>query len=1175
MTKHKSKASLMKPKRKDKGEMKRILPFALLLLLLLAGSVQAQVTTGVIRGVVNDSNGAVVPNAKVTVTRKSTKESKTAQTSGAGTFEFANLPLGEDYSVAVEATGFKTTTLTDVRVQLSQATDLPIALQTGAITETVNITAGGTELVDTTTATLSKAFTDRQVVELAQTSAGPANSAAGVNNLALLAPGVTTSGGVGVGVGGSVGGQRPRNNNFVIDGVDNNDKGVTGPQSYISPEEVAEFTLLQNQFSAEFARSNGGNFITVTKSGTNDFHGTGYGFVRNRFLNAIDTIQKNAGVTRDRADGDNFMARYDYFRGGFNLGGPVFFPRFGEGGPSLWKLRNKLFFFSSYERLNTGQAAGAAGVVTPTTSGFATLAALPGISAANFAILKQYLGFQPPKTGTIDVCAQNVVSGVCPTANIVKVDVGAIAFPAPAFYKQNHAVINLDYDQSESTLHHFRFSMTNGALIDTLGGLPVFFVPVPTKQRLFSYTLIHNFSQSLVNETRLAYRRSQFTVPLPNVQFPGLDAFPNLDFDDLGFGLGPDPNSPQTNVENNYQIVDNMTATRGNHTIKFGGDFRQIISPQRFIQRERGEYEYLNIGDYLRDFSPEFGQRNVGGNTYYGNQKVLYAFVQDDWRVRANLMLNLGVSYSYQEVPVGARFQEANKIASVPGFIEFRAPIAQKKNFAPKFGFSYSPNYTSGWLGRIFGSNGESSIRGGFSMGYDYIFDNLYVLSNPPQAQQTIDVAGTGTTSHFLANGGIPPTPTGGLTDPATARLVTGTYIPDQLVPYALTWTGSYQREFHKNWALELRYVGTRGVHLFTQNRLNVQAPVAPEFGRPGLPTYIGNAPTQAQINALPAGTLTLADIQHRSTTVPSYLAAGFPAPPTGSNLVAFLSNGNSTYHGGSVNVTRRFANGFQMTAAYTWSHLIDDTTAEVNSTVLSPRRVQDFQNLTAERADSALDHRHRLVMSWIYELPWFRKSGGLTEALLAGYHFSGTYTYETGERITIRSGNDANLNGDNAGDRAILNPTGQEGVGSLVTPLVRNCTAFNGDGTCSQSVASRTVGYAANNPSARYIQTGNGAVANIGRNTFLLPPINNFDISVFKNFHFTEGRYLQVRADFFNAFNHPQYVPGSVNTVDPVTTSGLTTLNQIAPLTSDFLRPSQVVSSNPRVIQLALRFNF
>lgn len=1156
--------------------MKRILPYVLpLMLMLVGGVVNAQVTTGVIKGVVNDPNGAVVPNAKVSVTRKSTKESKTAQTSANGTFEFANLPLGEDYSVAVEATGFKTTTLTDVKVQLSQATDLAIALQTGAITETVNITAGGTELVDTTTANLSKAFTDRQVVELAQTTAGPANSAAGVNNLALLASGVTTSGGVGVGTGGAVGGQRPRNNNFVVDGVDNNDKNVTGPQSYISPEEVAEFTLLQNQFSAEFARSNGGNFITVTKSGTNDFHGTGYGFFRNRFLNAIDTIQKNAGVTRNRADGDNFMARYDYFRGGFNMGGPVFFPRFGEGGPSLWKLRNKLFFFGSYERLHTGQAAGAAGVVTPTASGFATLAALPGISGTNLGILRQYLGFQPPKTDTIDVCSANVVSLVCPTANIVKVDVGAIAFPAPAFYKQNHAVINLDYDQTENTLHHFRFSMTNGSLIDTTAGLPVFFVPVPTKQRLFSYTLIHNFSQSLVNEMRLAYRRSQSAIGLPNVQFPGLDAFPNLDFDDLGISLGPNGNSPQTNVENNYQIVDNLTSTHGNHTIKFGGDFRQIISPQRFIQRERGEYEYLNLGDYLRDFSPEFGERNVGGNTYYGNQKVLYAFAQDDWRLRPNFTLNLGLSYSYQEVTVGAKFQEANALASVPGFIEFRAPTSQKWNFAPKFGFSYAPNYSSGLLGRIFGSNGESSIRGGFSMGYDYVFDNLYVLSNPPQSQQTIDVGGTGATSNFLAKGGIPPTPTGGLTDPATARLATASYIPDQKVPYALTWTGSYQREFHRNWALELRYVGTRGVHLFTQNRLNVQARVAPDAGRPGLPTFIGNAPTQAQINALPANTLTLQDITNRSFSVPAWAQAGFPASPIGSNVVAFLSNGNSIYHGGSANVTRRFAHGFQMTAAYTWSHLIDDTTAEVFSTVLSPRRVQDFQNLRAERADSALDHRNRLVMSWIYELPWFKKSGGLTEALLGGFHISGTYTYETGERITIRSGNDANLNNDPAGDRAILNPSGQEGVGSLVSALVRSCTAFNADGSCAQSAASRTVGYAAINPNAKYIQAGTGAVSNIGRNTFLLPSINNFDISVFKNFHFTEGKYVQVRADFFNAFNHPQYVPGSVNTVDPVDTSGLTTLNQVAPLTSDFLRPSQVLSSNPRVIQLALRFNF
>jgi hypothetical protein len=284
------------------------------------------------------------------------------------------------------------------------------------------------------------------------------------------------------------------------------------------------------------------------------------------------------------------------------------------------------------------------------------------------------------------------------------------------------------------------------------------------------------------------------------------------------------------------------------------------------------------------------------------------------------------------------------------------------------------------------------------------------------------------------------------------------------------------------------------------------------------------------------------------------------------------------------------------MTSAYTFSHLIDDTTAEVFSTVLSPRRVQDFRNLRAERATSALDHRHRFVTSWIYELPWGKNSNGWTRTMLGGFNIAGTYTYETGERITIRSGTDANLNGDSAGDRAILNAAGQESVGSQVCARTATlqyvssagvigsspslCSSSPGSAAPTSAIAAAaraaTVMYVALNPNAKYIEAGQGAVSGIGRNTFLLPAINNWDISLFKNFRFGEGsKYIQVRADLFNAFNHPQYVPGSVNTVDPISTTGLTTLNQIAPLTSDFLTPNQVLSSNPRVLQIALRFNF
>src|ERR1041384_5845345 len=241
-----------------------ILGFALVLTMITPAL--AQQTLGNVRGVVKDQTGAVIPNAKVTIVEKATNKSSTTVGSDGGDFEFKNLPVG-DYKMTVEAKDFKTSAIDDVKVQLNQTTDVPVNLNPGLATETVDISAGGAELIDTTTTNLAKGFEARQVVELAQTASG-----AGIYNLALIAPNGTStrggrgSGGVGVGAGGSVGGQLPRNNNFVGDGVNNNDKAVTGPQVYVSPEAVAEFSLLSNQYSAEFARSTGGQFITITRS---------------------------------------------------------------------------------------------------------------------------------------------------------------------------------------------------------------------------------------------------------------------------------------------------------------------------------------------------------------------------------------------------------------------------------------------------------------------------------------------------------------------------------------------------------------------------------------------------------------------------------------------------------------------------------------------------------------------------------------------------------------------------------------------------------------------------------------------------------------------------------------------------------------------------------------------
>lgn len=1109
----------------------------------------AQQTAGNLRGTVKDPSGAVVAGATVTLTDKATNTATTIQTTGDGEYQFNNILPG-DYTVTIEASNFKKLTLNNVRVELNQTTDVPSQLQIGLASEVVEVSAAGAELVETTSSNLTKSFGTQQVVELAQTSVG-----SGVNNLALIAPNVASSGGVGVGSGGSIGGQRPRNNNFMVDGVDNNDKSVTGPQIYVSPETVAEFSLIANQFSAEFGRSNGGQFLTITKSGTNDFHGSAYGFFRNRYLNALDARQKEQGFVRERSRANEtttfFLPRSDYGRAGFNIGGPMYLPAFGEGGPTVFSGKDKLFFFTSYERLQTGAASPPGGIAAPTAAGLAAIQALPGISATNLAIFRQFVPVAPANNaGTIDICRTVPdLNGQC-TSSFVAIPVGTISFASPSFTRQNNFVLNIDYNQSAKTQHRARFNYNNFAGIAT-AGLPAFNELTPNKQRLFSYTFLHTFSSNLNYELRLAYRRSDGSSPVTtSFRFPNLDTtFPNIGFPfDLGVDIGPPGNFPQVGIENNYQVINNVTYLAGRHSFKFGGDFRNLISPQSFVQRERGDYQYTSVDYFLRDLGPDFtSQRTVGASPYYGNQRLLFAYAQDDWRVNDKLTLNLGLNYSYQEVPRGANLQALNSIASVPGLLVFKEPAEQKKNFAPKVGLAYAPDFTSGLLGRVFGSSGRSAIRAGFSLGYDYIFDNLYILALPPQANQTVD--GLPYVRNFLANGGIRNQPVAIGSNAAAARLATSAFIPDQEVPYSITYTTSFQRQMGSNYALEVRYLGTRGIHLLTQNRINRQPRVSPTLA--GLPTFF-TRPSQTQLDAL---TLTLPQINTRSNFVPRYANAGF----SGNSVVGFLSNGNSTYHGGSVQLTRRFSDGLQMNAAYTYSHLIDDTTAEVFSTVLSPRRVQDFQNLRAERADSALDRRHRFTLASLYELPFFKNSTGLKRALLGGFTFASTLTLESGQKATVLSGIDSNGNGDAAADRTIINPNGQRGTGSGVTAL--------------RNTAGAVVGYLANNPNAQYIQAGAGAVATAGRNTLQLPGINNVDFSIFKNFRFGERRRIQLRADFFNVFNHAQYIPGSPNDTTPIATTGVGQVNTVT--SSSFNRPDLVFSSNPRVIQMALRLDF
>ncbi len=357
---------------------------------------------------------------------------------------------------------------------------------------------------------------------------------------------------------------------------------------------------------------------------------------------------------------------------------------------------------------------------------------------------------------------------------------------------------------------------------------------------------------------------------------------------------------------------------------------------------------------------------------------------------------------------------------------------------------------------------------------------------------------------------------------------------------------------------MELRYLGTRGLQLPIQDRINVGSVVNPSNA---LPVYL-SAPSQATLDGLTSN-LTALNAAYNTPGaglgkfLPQYLNAGFQT-----NIVGFMPMGASTYHGLAAQINRRFSNGLQFVGAYTYSHNIDDSTAEVFSTYTNPRRVQDFQNLRAERASSALDHRNRFTMAILYDLPFFKTSNNwMMKNVVGNWEIAPIVTYETGTLVTVQSAIDSNLNGDNAGDRAIVNPAGTVNVGSGVTQLKN-----------SQGLV---VGYLAKNPNARYIQAPVGTIPNAGRQTAHLMPIDNLDLSLVKRIAVTERYKVEFGARFLNALNHPQYTGSYINDVASIGYTGAEVHNFLNPTSTLFYHPDYVFSSNPRSIQLTAKFIF
>jgi hypothetical protein len=1115
-----------------------------LLLALASVFVLGQAISGDLVGTVRDGSGAVLPNVSVDVTNLATGFKTNQPTTGVGEFHFVNLPVGH-YKISVTANNLSGG-YSDVEVQLNKTSTANITAQVAGTGTTVEVT-GQTSSIDTSTAQLQSTYELKQTQDLPSASVG-----LGVLNLALLDPGVASSGGIGVGTGPAVSGQRPRNNNFTVEGVDNNSKAVTGPVVTIPNDAVQNFTVLQNQFSAEFGHSSGGQFNQTIVSGTNHFHGRLYDYFQNRNLNAID-----AATARVQAPGPYKNEPYTNDRAAGQIGGPIF--------------KDKLFFFTNQEYNWIGQKSAGYYACAPTALGYTQIAALPNatgtINANNLAQYQKYVG----TAATADT------SGVCGSANSWVTAVDAQGNPtatAPyqiglldtngSFYNNTFTSTNsIDWNISDKDQVRGRWVYQKNDLLDTAANLPSFWTVLPVRNSLVTLSEYHNFTPSLNNELRLGFNRNTQYYTVGNQTFPGLDSFPNLQINDLQVQVGPDGNAPQFGVQNIYQATDNVSWIKGKHNFKFGIEGRKYISPQGFTQRARGDYEYTTFQNYLNDLAPDyFGERSVGSITYYGDQSAIYAYGADQWKVTSHLSLDIGLRYEFTSVPFSERLQNLNAGSSVPGLINFSTPQPQYKNFAPRVGFAYSP-----------GTSGNTSIRGGFGIAYDVLFDNLGLLSSPPQFQTTCDVGNqvsatcnyNNSGTNFLSSGGILPGGSGFGTfpDAVSGQIATGGYVPNQQLPYTETWNLGIQHVFANKYTAEVRYVGTRGIRLPVQDRINRQSVVTPSNF---LPTYL-TAPSQAALDALtttyngPGGLST--QVANGGNFVPAYLAgcvgATTASPCFASNITAYEPYGKSLYHGLQTQFSRNFTNGLQFQAAWTWSHAWDNSTAEVFSTQLTPRRPQDFQNVAADYGTSALDRRHRVTLEVLYDVQAFKNSNWLMKNVVGNWELAPVYTFQSPEYWTPQSGTDSNLNGDSAPDRTIINPAGTPGTASTVTALT--------------NTAGYTVAYLATDPNAEYIQAGKGALANGSRNSVALPHINNVDFTAVKRVTLTEHTSFEFQAQALNVLNHSQYVAGTISTVNLTGYTNITPFVTVAG--ANFNNPKATFSNNPRTMQLALKFIF
>ena len=1140
----------------------RKLTFALLTtafaLSALAGVARAQTSRGTVSGIVTDPNGAAVSGAAVKLTNTQTTVTRDTTTNDEGFYRFDAVDLG-NHTVTITAGGFGELVKTNVVVNANQTSTVDAQLAIGTQGVTVDVTAEAGAVLQTEAPVRGGNISTRQVTELPVASRNP-------NLLALTLPGVSSNR-TGVGIGTFVvNGARGRSNNFLIDGTENNDISVAGQGLQITnPDAVQEVSIQTSNYDAEFGRAGGAVVNTITRAGTNEFHGTLSYFLDSRVDDAVTSSESQSPSIQQ--NGLPFGIQ-NVFAGTF--GGPLYLPRFGEGGRALIDGRNRTFFFGAYQEDRTRAVASSVALVTPTANGRATLRSLfpAGVNPNVDALLAftgntvgtggpffLALGAAPGSSATSSTTCD--AAGNAPAGNRPCVEFGTFTLQQPFLNTNKQGQIRIDHQVSENNQLSSRFLFDR---TDTPGASPYFpGFGANSVQRYYNFLIAdtHVFSPSFTNEVRLAYNRIQLAAPLEDPSGPG-GTFPRIVFNGtVVSSLGASTTFPQGRTANNYVVQDTATYIRGNHTFRGGVDFLRQISTQAAPFAPRGIITYAastgynSLGNFVDDFgggTAGFVQRDFGSAIYHPQLYRTAAFFQDRWKASDSLTLTLGLRYEYFGVPFNTLRTPAytglfnvDPVTLTGPYSEPNQVTPDRNNFAPTVGVAYSPSFTEGWLGSFFGDR-KSVIRAGYQIGYDSFFNNIAsnAATSSPNLISTQLLSGT----TAAAPRGLPNfsslAPTTPNLNPRSAQTLIA---PDLVNPYYQRWSLGMQRELPYNLVMDISYVGSKGTKLY----INEDA----------------NPLVRPELRITPAGytgivTNRLDNIQGQRTVR--------------------TNGGSSSYNAGQLEVRRRFSDNFLLTGSYTFSKLISNAdevfVTGVGFTAPSLFAVPAvFGGDRLDRARSQNDRTHRAVFTYVVESPWYRDQRGFVGKVLGGFQLSGVTTFESGQPYTIVNGFDADGIGGN-NDRPTYNPLGQRGVRAVPTVNAQGGITGYTNPETGQAIDPLTAEFIIN---PAYVIGGSQSVVrvgNLGRNTVISPGINNWNVNVLKRTNVTENVRIEFRTEFFNIFNHPQYLTGSISPFSPA--GGFVQTNAATTPAGLFLNPNtSTTDGGGRVIRYQIKLLF